>query len=75
MDKVGAPILLWFFCLLYVVTVLNDTALQSLNWITPWEDCFAVTPDISVLLQYTFYQPVYYSYIKSFFNTQDKIGH
>ena len=47
-------------CLLYSVYLLNHTAVESLSWRTPIEACFGDTPDISPLLQFTFYEPVYF---------------
>ena len=41
--------------------VLNYTAIESIGWITPHQACFGVTPDISALLQYQFFQSVYFS--------------
>eukprot|EP00957_Ditylum_brightwellii_P120660 9203763-Ditylum_brightwellii.AAC.1 len=35
MDRTGALAFLWFFCMLYVVMLLNFTTLEPLNWITP----------------------------------------
>jgi len=58
MDRVNAPMCLWYLCLKYVVQVLNHLATPSLNNRTPIEKAFGVTPDISGLLQYYFYQPV-----------------
>eukprot|EP00957_Ditylum_brightwellii_P103912 7916934-Ditylum_brightwellii.AAC.1 len=71
MDRTGAPAFLWFFCMRYVVMLLNFTALKSLGWITPHQACFGTTPDISALLQFRFYQPVYFSDKDSFPNTEE----
>ena len=60
MDRTGAPPEMWFLCLLYSVYLLNHTAVESLGWRTPIEACFGDTPDISPLLQFTFYEPVYF---------------
>eukprot|EP00957_Ditylum_brightwellii_P038616 2919163-Ditylum_brightwellii.AAC.1 len=40
MDRTGTPAFLWFFCMLYVVMLLNFTALESLGWIMPHQACF-----------------------------------
>jgi len=55
--------------------VLNLTALESLGWITPHQSCFGTTPDISALLHYTFYQPVYFSDKDSFPDADERLGH
>src|SRR5687767_3814857 len=60
MDRINAPSFLWYLCLKYVVMVLNHLATPSLNNITLIEGCFGVTPDISGLLQFYFYQPIFY---------------
>ena len=60
MDRVGAPNHTWFLCLKYVVALLNHLASSSLNNKTPIEVAFGVTPDISNLLQFYFYQPVFF---------------
>lgn len=75
LDRTGAPRILWFFAILYVVTLMNFTAMASLGWITPFQACFGYTPDISALLQYTFYQPILYGEDQSFPQTKELYGH
>jgi len=60
MDRTNTPPTLWLLALCYVAFVLNHTALKSLNWITPIQVLLGSTPDISVLLRFFWYQPVYY---------------
>jgi hypothetical protein len=60
MDRTGAPSYTWFFCMMYVVFLLNRIAVEGLNWRTPIEVALGDTPDISALLQFSFYEPVYY---------------
>ena len=60
MDRTGAPPEMWFLCLLYLVYLLNHTAVESLSWRTPIETCFGHTPDISSLLQFMFYELLYF---------------
>ena len=43
-----------------MVFLLNRTACATLNWRTPIEIAFGETPDLSVLLQYSFYEQVLY---------------
>ena len=62
MDHTKAPDYLWYQCLQYASTLLNHTATRSLDWKTPLEVAFGLTPDISALLQYAFYEPIYYYY-------------
>ena len=61
--------------MLYVVMLLNYTALESLGWITPHQACFGITPDISALLQFTFFQPIYFSDKDIFPNAEERMGH
>ena len=60
MDQSGAPIQAWFLCMCYVVCILNHCATQTLNWRSPIEVYYGYTPDISHLLQYEFFEPVYF---------------
>jgi hypothetical protein len=75
MARVGAPQSLWFLCMLYVVYLLNHTATESINWRTPIEKCMGVTPDISALLQYHFYERVYYKTFSTFSEDDEAVGH
>eukprot|EP00957_Ditylum_brightwellii_P185338 14112436-Ditylum_brightwellii.AAC.1 len=54
---------------------LNYTALESIGWITPHQACFGTTPDISVLLHYHFFQPIYYSDEESFPKSKERFGY
>ena len=56
----GATPDLWFLALAYVIFVMNHTALESLNWRTPIEWLLGYTPDITRLLKFEFYEPVYF---------------
>ena len=60
LDRTGAPAYCWLLALLYVIFVLNHTAVQSLNWRTPIESLTGSTPDISSLVLFHFWEPVYY---------------
>ena len=58
MDRVGAPNCLWYHCLKYVVVLFNHLLSPKLKHKTLNEKAFGVTPDISALIQFYFYQPV-----------------
>ena len=58
LNTSGAPPEAWFFALEYVVFIWNRTARKSLDFRTPHEAIFGSTPDISVLLQFEFWEPV-----------------
>ena len=77
MDRTGAPNNLWFFCMMYVVYLLNRVAMESLGWRTPMEMALGGTPDLSALLQFKFYEPVYYHdpIGNKFPETTEKIGY
>jgi hypothetical protein len=50
----------WLECANYVIACHNKTARKSLHWRTPWEMVCGDTPDVSELIDYSFYQPIYY---------------
>src|SRR5688572_6510043 len=50
MDRTGAPNHTWFLALKYVTKLLNHLSVKKLNYKTPIEMAFGVTPDISNLL-------------------------
>ena len=60
LDRTGAPSNCWLLALQYACFVFNHTAVPSLNWLTPLQVLNGSTPDISVLLRFQFYEPVYY---------------
>ena len=57
----GAPPSCWLEALRYVIFLQNHTAYKSLGWRTPTEWLLGYTPDISVLLQFIFFEPVFYA--------------
>ena len=61
LNQTGADPSTWFLALQYVCFVQNHTAVDSLGGRTPTEWMLGYTPDISVLLQFRFYEPVYYA--------------
>ena len=61
LNSSGAPPELWLHALMYVCTIQNHTAVVSLNNRTPIEWLLGYTPDITVLLQFQFWEPVYYA--------------
>jgi surface polysaccharide O-acyltransferase-like enzyme len=76
MDQTGADSYLWFYGMLYVVYLLNRVVTTVLHGRTPYEMALGVTPDISCLLQFAFYEPVYYlEDTESFPSTCEKLGH
>ena len=61
MNRSGAPANCWLLCMIYVCYILNHIARGALNGSIPLLVLYGITPDISILLLYTFYQPVFYA--------------
>ena len=61
MNRTGAPACCWQLTLHYVCYILNHISTASLGGQVPLQVLYGVTPDISVILLYTFYQPVFYA--------------
>ena len=61
LNSKGAPAKAWLLALQYVSELQNHTAVKSLNWRTPVEWLLGYTPDITVFLQFEFWEPVYYA--------------
>src|SRR5210317_1955748 len=60
LDRTGAPNNMWLLALQYASFVYNHSAVKSLNWKTPISVLTGITPDISVLLRFAFYELVYF---------------
>jgi len=75
MDRVGAPLHTWFLCLQYVTFLLNSTYLAQLQS-TPLTALTGSTNDISMLLYFYFWQPVYFRHGESVeFPSESKESH
>jgi Reverse transcriptase (RNA-dependent DNA polymerase) len=61
MDRTGTPEQYWLLCLYFVVYLLNRLATESLEWKTPLEKATGQVPDISPLLAFRWWEPVYYT--------------
>ena len=61
LNMSGAPPELWLQALYYICMIQIHTAFPSLNYRTPTEWLLGYTPDITVLLQFQFWEPVYYA--------------
>ena len=59
LDRSGAPAHCWLLCLMYVCLVLNSCFAPSINT-SPLQYVYGNTNDISALLYFSFYEPVYY---------------
>ena len=60
MNTSGCPACCWLLCLQYICVVLNHMASPTLQGICPVQALEGTTPDISFLLHFSFYEPVYY---------------
>ena len=61
MNRSGAPANCWLLCLIYVCYLLNHIACTALVGKIPLLALTGITPDISIILLFTFYQPVFYA--------------
>ena len=60
MNTSGCPACCWLLCLQYICIVLNHLASPTLQGMCPVQALEGTTPDISFLLHFSFYEPVYY---------------
>ena len=60
MNTSGCTACCWLLCLHYICVVLNHLASPTLQGIFPVQALEGTTPDISFLLHFSFYEPVYY---------------
>ena len=61
MNRTGASAYCWLLTLQYVCYILNHISTGSLGGQVPLQVLYGVTPDISIILLYTFYQPIFYA--------------
>ena len=60
MNTSGCPACCWLLCLQYICVVLNHLASPTLQVICPVQALQGTTPDVSFMLHFSFYEPVYY---------------
>ena len=76
MDRTNTPADLWYLSVEYSAYLLNHLANETLDWRTPIEVATGETPDISNLLQFHWYQKVYYYDPKSSYpKPKEKLGY
>ena len=61
MNRSGAPANCWLLCLVYVCYLLNHIACSALNGKLSLLALTGIIPYISIILLFTFYQPVFYA--------------
>ena len=60
MNTSGCPACCWLLCLQYICVVLNHLASPTLQGICHVQALGSITPDISFMLHFSFYELVYY---------------
>ena len=61
MNRTGMPAHCWLLTLEYVCYILNHISTASLGGQVPLQVLYGATRDISIMLLYTFYQPIFYA--------------
>ena len=61
MNRTGAPADCWLLCMIHASYILNLLSCEALAGNVPLGMLYGVSPDISIILLYTFYQPVFYA--------------
>jgi hypothetical protein len=75
-KRTGAPSNVWYYIMKYLADVHNHTADETIGWDTPIKKRTGETPDISALLQFRFYEKIYYhDPTQSFPGTKEKCGY
>ena len=60
MNSSGCPPSAWLLCLQYICVLLNHMSSPALDSLPPLQALTGQTPDIHSLLQFSFWEPVYY---------------
>ena len=75
MDRTGTPAVYWLLCTLYVIYLLNHVVHEKLGGLTPITKAFGYEADISALLTFHWWQPVYYAADSDFpSQSKEKLG-
>ena len=74
LDRTGAPASYWLLAMQLSCFIHNHVTLECLGWITPIAALTGITPDISPLLTFEFYEPVYYKLEEPGFPSQSREG-
>ena len=61
MNRTGAPADCWLLCMIHASYILNHLSCEALAGNVPLGMLYGASPDISIILLYTFYQPVFYA--------------
>jgi hypothetical protein len=71
LDQTSAPAYCWLLCLMYVCFVLNNTFSEVIQS-TPLCQAYGTDNDISPMLFFSFYEPVYYLVDETTFPSKSK---
>ena len=75
MNRTGTPPEFWLLCTLFVVYLSNVLAVESLGFITSTQVACGYVPDVSALLHFHWWQPVYYAEQEgTFAKSKEKLG-
>ena len=74
MNRSGAPANCWLLCLIYVCYLLNHIACAALDGKIPLFALTGITHDISIILLFTFYHPVFYAHMANILLLKVKRG-
>ena len=72
MSRSGAPANCWLLCLIYLCYLLDHIACSALDRKIPLFALTFITPDISIILVFTFCQPVFYAIYDQYFPSESK---
>ena len=77
MNRSGAPANCWLLCLIYVCYLLNHIACTALDGKIFLLALTGITPDIAIILLFTYYQSVFYAtYDQHFpFESEERAGY
>ena len=59
MNGTGAPADCWLLCMIHASYILNHLSCEALAGNVPLGMLYGFSPDISIILLYTFYQPMF----------------
>ena len=72
MNRTGAPAHCWLLTLQYLCYIFNHISTASSGGQVHLQVLYGVTPDISIMLLYTFYQPVFYATHDQHFSSESE---
>ena len=61
MNRTGPTADRWVLCMIHASYILNQLSCQALAGNVPLGMLYGVSPDISIIILYMFYQPVFYA--------------